>query len=491
MILPRHRSSSLIIDRRASMLEDVKKGRLELLKRSVSITAEQSRDRDKSSLGNQALNTATDVGTTSTRLNRYLHNLRSAREASATGKAARTARKLAKARRVGSGARRAASSTKKSVGFFRAAGQAIKSTITALSGSVAGIIVLVIVVGVIIIAVVGSIVSMIPTISLKSEDWELTKTHTYITELDLEVQEEIDKAEDNHPGYDEYHYFINGAAIAKSSIFIQTDTDLFLAYLDTKYDDYTLDGVLRIFGTKVRNEITKIHNVLYTVDYVPKEIVVEKEDDPEPEPNPDPPKPPPGPQPPIEFLSAGGNKETLTILEIRLKAVPLKDYLGQNRLLTEDQAERLELLQSLGTYTTRQELADPFPGHPWTANISSRFGWRFHPITGEKQLHQGLDIAMPQGAPIAASISGTVVSVRNDSIYGNMVEIESISGDKTVLYAHCSRVEVRKGQTVARGEIIAYVGNTGQSTGNHLHIEFSKKGRKLNPAFYLKGGGGQ
>jgi len=222
-----------------------------------------------------------------------------------------------------------------------------------------------------ILAVLGSVVSMIPTISLKSEDWELTKTYTYITELDLEVQEDIVEAEDNHPGYDEYHYFINGTASAKSSIRAHTDTDLFLAYLDTKYDNYTLDGILRIFGTKVRSEITKIHNGLYSIEYAEREIVVENS---RPQPDPDLPPPPTRPQPPIELLSVEAqskekDQEILTILEIRLEAIPLKDYLGQNKLLTKEQDERIELLQTIGTFTTRQELMDPFPGHPWGANV--------------------------------------------------------------------------------------------------------------------------
>lgn len=103
---------------------------------------------------------------------------------------------------------------------------------------------------------------------------------------------------------------------------------------------------------------------------------------------------------------------------------------------------------------------------------------------GDGRNHKGIDIASPAGTPIYAAQTGTVVTSRYSSSYGYYVVIDHGNGYKT-LYAHCSKLLVSVGESVAQGEVIAQVGTTGISTGNHLHFEVQKDGVKLNPAAFI------
>ncbi len=104
------------------------------------------------------------------------------------------------------------------------------------------------------------------------------------------------------------------------------------------------------------------------------------------------------------------------------------------------------------------------------ASISSRFGWRTHPLTGSRRFHSGVDIAAPSGAPVLATGAGTVVSAGWNGGYGNAVIIQHSDNQQT-LYGHLSKVSVQAGQSIAQGTVIGLVGSTGNSTGPHLHFE--------------------
>lgn len=121
------------------------------------------------------------------------------------------------------------------------------------------------------------------------------------------------------------------------------------------------------------------------------------------------------------------------------------------------------------------------------AVISSGFGWRVHPITGEKKLHKGVDFAAPTGTPIFASLDGVVTDAGwTDGGYGNIVELRHANGEVT-LYAHANKVYVSKGQSVNKGQAIAEVGTTGRSTGPHLHFEIQPDGKNaVDPMDYLQ-----
>lgn len=116
--------------------------------------------------------------------------------------------------------------------------------------------------------------------------------------------------------------------------------------------------------------------------------------------------------------------------------------------------------------------------------INSHFGHRHLQGESRARMHQGIDIAAPIGTVVMASASGVVTATGYDGGYGNYVEILHPNGLRT-FYAHLSRIEVRRGHQVGSGDTIGRVGNTGYSTGPHLHFEVRRGATKLNPARYI------
>jgi len=121
--------------------------------------------------------------------------------------------------------------------------------------------------------------------------------------------------------------------------------------------------------------------------------------------------------------------------------------------------------------------------------LSSRFGYRAHPILGRRALHSGIDIPADHGTPVQASETGIVRFAGVRGGYGKMVEIDHGQGLRT-RYAHLSRIAVGGGTPIARGQIVGLIGSTGRSTGNHLHFEVRVHGRAVDPLGYIGSGGG-
>ena len=124
-------------------------------------------------------------------------------------------------------------------------------------------------------------------------------------------------------------------------------------------------------------------------------------------------------------------------------------------------------------------------GKPCQGYISSHFGRRKDPFTGKPAFHTGIDIVGYPGTPVKATADGKVIYAGNHSGYGKVVVIRHGFGYST-LYGHLKKIEVRAGQKVKRGQIIGYLGNTGRSTGPHLHYEVRRYGRYLNPSRYIR-----
>ena len=121
------------------------------------------------------------------------------------------------------------------------------------------------------------------------------------------------------------------------------------------------------------------------------------------------------------------------------------------------------------------------------AQVGSPFGFRIDPITGKSALHTGLDFPANTGTPIYAAAGGVVVVQDKHQAYGNMIEVDH--GNKLITrYAHASRVLVKKGDIVKRGQQIAEVGSTGRSTGPHLHFEVWVAGVVADPRRFLNAG---
>lgn len=116
--------------------------------------------------------------------------------------------------------------------------------------------------------------------------------------------------------------------------------------------------------------------------------------------------------------------------------------------------------------------------------LASGFGMRMHPILKIGKMHNGTDFAAHVGTPIYATGDGKVTMAERQGGYGNVVKINHGYGYET-LYAHMSKFKVRNGQSVKRGDIIGYVGNTGLSTGPHLHYEIHKDGTEIDPVSYF------
>ena len=195
-------------------------------------------------------------------------------------------------------------------------------------------------------------------------------------------------------------------------------------------------------------------------------------------------------------------EETYTV------AVPIEDleavyeniHSAMGVEITEDQRINAESIYSLIRYgytggSSSFEGADvPFIGadgfcspigENWRSVVTSEFGNRIDPITGERRGHTGMDLAVPTGTPIRAALPGTVtVSTYNRGGYGYYIMIDHGNGLST-LYGHCSQLLASVGRTVEAGDVIALSGSTGRSTGPHLHFEVRVNGERTNPRSYL------
>lgn len=117
--------------------------------------------------------------------------------------------------------------------------------------------------------------------------------------------------------------------------------------------------------------------------------------------------------------------------------------------------------------------------------VTSPFGWRRHPVKKKKEFHPGIDLKAKRGTPIKAPANGVVeFAGRHGRGYGNLIILDHSYGFQT-RYAHLKKTKVKNGQFVKKGEVIGYVGNTGLSTGPHLHYEVRFIGRMLNPKNFL------
>jgi murein DD-endopeptidase MepM/ murein hydrolase activator NlpD len=152
-------------------------------------------------------------------------------------------------------------------------------------------------------------------------------------------------------------------------------------------------------------------------------------------------------------------------------------------LLARSFTEAIDSLEAHGDRLSRTPSIMPTRG--WLTSMFAQA--RMHPIFHEARRHDGIDITAPLGTPIVAPASGWVIEVNTGGYgdgYGQYVRIDHGNGI-TTLYAHCSKINVRKGQRVRRGEEIALVGNTGLSTSSHLHYEVEVKGQTVDPRKYI------
>ncbi|MDR1229766.1 MAG: M23 family metallopeptidase [Spirochaetaceae bacterium] len=167
--------------------------------------------------------------------------------------------------------------------------------------------------------------------------------------------------------------------------------------------------------------------------------------------------------------------------------VPVTAILDANDLDSEQLTEGSSLFipgAKMNGEELRAVIGDLFI-YPVRGRLSSPFGWRSDPISGERRYHAAIDLAANMGTPVKASMDGRVTSVGFNSTYGNYIIITHSGGYQT-MYAHLSVVSVENNQYVVQGREIGKVGSTGYSTGPHLHFALYKNSRSLNPLDYLK-----
>ena len=162
------------------------------------------------------------------------------------------------------------------------------------------------------------------------------------------------------------------------------------------------------------------------------------------------------------------------IVQVKRKITPIYEYVKIN-----EKAERAKPWILPLLVPTDDEIQSYW--------FSSEFGHRSHPLTGKPQFHNGLDIAAASGTPVIAAADGIITEITKDSFFGNMVVIEHKASQMKTLYGHLKEHAdgLQVGQAVKRNDIIGYVGNSGRSTGTHLHYGVYAKGRWQNPKNHI------
>lgn len=301
-------------------------------------------------------------------------------------------------------------------------------------------------------AMLSGVQSAVISTCYVADDKEINDSELKYTELETELQQDIDDTEENHPGYDEYRYNIGEIGHNPYEL---------MGYLSAAFDAFTYAQVEaelnRLFGeqyTLTREEIVEVRYRTEThTDEDGNEYEVEV---------------------PYNWY----------VLQTTLAVRPLADIIAGS-LAPGDQTDRYGVYMQ--TYGNRQCYGNPFD-FAWLGYVTSPYGYRVHPITGAKDLHRGMDIGAASGTPIKAIQDGRVVSAGDAGAYGLCVVIEGEDGYQS-RYAHCSSLSVSAGQEVKRGDVIAAVGSTGNSTGPHLHLEVTHNGEYLNPYYFVDNGG--
>lgn len=300
--------------------------------------------------------------------------------------------------------------------------------------------------------------------SYLSKPSEIDAADLGFTRLEIDLQNEIDRVETDYPGYDEYSY--NLGEIGHNPFTL-------ISYLSAIHTEFT--------AREVEREIQTLFDEMYTLTRTPDtetrtrtvtktgtRVVVD---------------PVTGEETEEEYEYEEEEEYEVSILRVTLTVIPLESLITGK--MDTEQAEIFALYRETGGLL--QEFASPLDLY-WYYYVSSHYGYRKNPNTGREELHRGVDIAVPTGTTVYAAHDGTVTAAAYDSYYGNYVAIEK--DGYTTKYAHMDSLNVSAGQSVTKGTVIGTTGNTGSSTGSHLHMECLYNGEYYNPLFYFDVGEG-
>jgi len=315
---------------------------------------------------------------------------------------------------------------------IKASFKALSNPVVLKSLAVVGAIMMVIIV---LMASASSVSALFSSFTYPANDTDLTDAYAYVTELDTNLEKEV-KDIPSDPKWSTVSVF-NISAFAPI-----TDPIPILSYLSVKYKEFKFKDV--------KGEIARIHAELYHLNYQPGTV-------------------------------AGSSNP----LNVTLEYTPFQSYIELHKAEMFPKADDYAMYKTYnqtGGTSLKTELGSPFVGKKVYG--SSRFGYHLDPVSGEKSFNGGIDISMPASTPINAAMSGLVKTGYDGAGFGNYVVITS--GNRKTFYGHCNTPLVSDGQTVTKGQVISTVGSTGKSTGNSLHLEFEKDGKKLNPLFFIE-----
>jgi murein DD-endopeptidase MepM/ murein hydrolase activator NlpD len=262
----------------------------------------------------------------------------------------------------------------------------------------------------------------------------------------MNLQERIDNITTEYPDEDEYILDIDS---------IGHDAIKLMAFLSAMYGTYTLSNVKEVLDS--------LFDELYSLD-IHEEVETRELK---------------------EFNEETGEYEEVSyeyyILYVTLTKNDWESVI-EGKFLDEE-IKKLYAIY-IDTGGAHQSFHNPFT-LDWSEYVSSEFGWRIHPITGEEKFHNGIDIALPEGTEILACSTGTVIQSYVSESAGNYVVIEDDTG-YTCHYMHLESRSVALGELVQYGDVIGKLGNTGNSTGPHLHLGIKDNtGEWLNPRFMV------
>lgn len=349
---------------------------------------------------------------------------------------------------------------------------AIAKKLQEIAGKNAGVLITVGIVAVLLVMIMTSVSSCgamfadtqstVLAASYLSEPAEIDVTDLQFTRLELDLQNEIDNIETDYPGYDEYSY--NLGEIGHNPFTL-------IGYLSAVHTEFT--------ASEVESEVQALFEEMYTLTTTPdtetRTRTVTKTGthtvtDPVT-----------GEETEEEYEYEEEEEYEVSILRVVLTVKPLETIAAGK--MDAEQAEIFAMYSETGGLL--QEFASPVDLY-WYNYVSSYYGYRKNTNTGNEELHRGVDIAVPTGTTVYAAHDGTVTTAAYDSYYGNYVVIEK--DGYTTKYAHMDTLRVSAGQSIAKGTVIGTTGNTGSSTGSHLHIECLYNGEYYNPLFYFEAG---
>lgn len=291
---------------------------------------------------------------------------------------------------------------------------------------------------------------------------QLSLCDDYFSQLLVDLQISIAEIEEKVSGYDEYQYWVNGSQVkdaAEMNEYIRYDQFALASYLSTKIPEYTLDTAMPL-----------MNDLFEKIFILEQEEVIEIRKRPVLDEN------------GIPQQDSAGNilmqEYECHIWKISLTTYSITEIVKE--MLTEDEYSQYDTFY-------RAEGNQKIYGSPlameWHGYISSPFGWRNHPIEGRRKQHKGVDIAVPTGTKIYSVMDGTVITSAYSASAGNWIVIEDKDGYVSK-YMHCNSLLVGAGAEIKRGQLIATVGSTGNSTGPHLHLQIEDNtSTPINPVY--------